>query len=80
VAAWYLDQFAPEVGVAPWHPPYPQWAFLGSLEDPMSRGRPTVAEIEGRLEEAGFGRLSCEALRAGDGSRWLQGWLVIEAG
>ena len=73
-----LDQFAPEEGVAPWQPPYPQWAFLGSLEDPTSRGRPTATEILSRLEEAGFGELSCEPLPAGHGNRWLEGWLVIE--
>jgi SAM-dependent methyltransferase len=73
-----VDQFAPEEGVAPWQPPYPQWAFLGSLEDPTSRGRPTATEILSRLEEAGFGELSCEPLPAGHGNRWLEGWLVIE--
>lgn len=75
-----VDQFAPEEGLAPWNPPYPQWAFLGSLEDPASSGRPTAAEIQGRLAQAGFRSLSREPLPAGEGSRWLQGWLVIQAG
>jgi SAM-dependent methyltransferase len=74
-----VDQFSPETGVAPWNPPYPQWAFLGSLEDPTSSGRPTAAEIESRLTQAGFRPVSCEPLPAGEVNRWLQGWLVIQA-
>lgn len=75
-----VDQCAPEPGVAPWNPPYPHWAFLGSLDDPASRGRPTAAEIESRLAQAGFERWSREPLPAAEGGSWSQGWLVIEAG
>lgn len=74
-----VDQFAQEEGLAPWNPPYPLWAFLGSLEDPDA-GRPTAAEIEARLVRSGFRLLSTEPLPRRDAPRWSKGWLVMQAG
>jgi SAM-dependent methyltransferase len=74
-----VDQFAPEEGLAPWNPPYPLWAFLGSLEDPDA-GRPTAAEIEALLVRSGFRLLSAEPLPHREAPRWSEGWLVMQAG
>jgi predicted TPR repeat methyltransferase len=73
-----VHQLAPTTGVAPVTPPYPHWAFLGSLENPESR-RPTAAEIQTRLTQCGFRLLSERALPHPEAQRWSSGWILIEA-
>jgi SAM-dependent methyltransferase len=73
-----VDHFAPAPGVAPATPPYPHWAFLGSLDTPDSR-RPTAAEIKTRLAQVGFQLLSEEILPQKGTLRWSRDWVVIEA-
>ncbi len=73
-----VDQFAAEPGVAPATAPRPVWAFLASLEE-LDLSHPTVADIQARLREVGFRRLS-EAMLPQKGTQyWTQGWAVIEA-
>lgn len=73
-----VDQFAAEPGIAPDTAPRPVWAFLASLESTDLR-YPTAAEIQARLKEVGFRRLS-EAILPQRGTQcWTQGWVMIEA-
>jgi predicted TPR repeat methyltransferase len=73
-----VDHFAPAQGLAPATPPYPHWAFLGSLHTPDA-SRPTATEIKTRLAGAGFRRLSEEILPQRGTLRWTKDWVVLEA-
>jgi SAM-dependent methyltransferase len=73
-----VQQSAPAPGVAPATPPRPVWAFLASLEGTDVRYT-TAAEIQARLRQVGFHRLS-EAMLPQRGTLcWTQGWTAIEA-
>ncbi len=73
-----VDQFAPTAGVAPTSRLH--WALEGSLINPDFIF-PTVAQIQGLLEKAGFRRLSENPLPAVSGpcQRITEGSVVIEA-
>jgi len=73
-----VDQFAPEVGVAPSSRLH--WAFEGSLINPDFIF-PTVAQIQGLLVNAGFRQVSENPLPAVPGPcrRFTEGSVVIEA-
>jgi hypothetical protein len=73
-----VHQFAPAPDVAPATPPRPVWAFLASLEGTDLRYT-TAAEIQARLRQVGFRRLSEAILPQRGTLRWSQGWTMIEA-
>jgi cyclopropane fatty-acyl-phospholipid synthase-like methyltransferase len=71
-----VDQFESDEGVVPEQ--YKFWAFLGSMADPdYSVG--TLANLITGLNEAGFRVQSENRLRFGDGYRWDEDWVLIEA-
>jgi SAM-dependent methyltransferase len=71
-----VDQFAPIEGVAP--ASWVQWAFLASLENPDFTLL-TVAEVQSRLKQAGFQRVSERTLPHAEVLRWSSDWVLIEA-
>jgi SAM-dependent methyltransferase len=70
--------FAAERGFAPDTPPYPLWAFLGSLDKP-DLSYPTIAEIQARLCQVGFEPLSQSVLPQRGTQRWTRDWVMLEA-
>jgi tRNA A58 N-methylase Trm61 len=71
-----VDQFAPLRGVAP--STWLYWAFLASLENPNFT-LPTAAEVQKRMEQAGFQVLHQQRLPHHDVLRWSSDWTLIEA-
>jgi len=72
-----VDQFSPAPGIAA--VPRLTWAFLGSLENPDSKGFSTAASVISHLEEAGFHEVSLFDVPAKRDVRWETGWQAIEA-
>jgi cyclopropane fatty-acyl-phospholipid synthase-like methyltransferase len=71
-----VEQFESEDGAVPQQSKY--WAFPGSMADPeYSVG--TLADLIAGLEGAGYRVLAKKPLSTGDGIRWDQDWILVEA-
>jgi ubiquinone/menaquinone biosynthesis C-methylase UbiE len=71
-----VQHFAPTKGVAP--SAWLYWAFLAAMENP-DFSLLTVAEVQSRLEQAGFELLSERTLPSRGVVRWSSDWVMIEA-
>jgi len=71
-----VDLFAPAEGVAP--SAWLYWAMLASLENP-NFSLMTVAQVQGRLINAGFQILSERSLAHSEVLRWSSDWTMIQA-
>lgn len=72
-----IDQFSPATGSAP--TTRLTWTFLGTLENPDSKGFVSAESVVARIGEAGFHEVSVRDVPHRRDIRWNTGWQVIEA-
>lgn len=72
-----IDQFSPAPGTAA--AARLTWTFLGTLQNPDSKGFAKAESVVSRIEEAGFRNVTVRDVPYRRDIRWETGWRIIEA-